>query len=237
MPARHRSGEAIYTAAGHDHTSLKPLFERLTTDGAVLEAIAVDMGTGYRKGIEMYAPKGVAVVYDRFHIIASMNRLIDEVRRSEQSRLEGEGKRVLKGGKYLLLYGEETLSAWPDKKTRLEALLAANETLHKVWLLKEDLRTFWRQESKEKAEIFLREWISGARTLGIRALTRIAVTIEAARDFILSWYDHRISTGLLEGLNNKIKILKRTAYGDRDLEFFGLRILFLHQRRFNLTGT
>lgn len=231
------TGEALYTATGHDHLSLKAFFERLTREGTTLEAIAVDMGTGYRKGIELYAPKGVAVVYDRFHIVASMNKVIDEVRRSEQGRLEGEGKRILKGSRYLLLYGEETLSAWPDKKTRLEALLAANATLHKVWLLKEDLRTFWQQESKAKAEIFLREWITGARALRIRALTRIAVTIEAARAFILTWYDHRISTGPLEGLNNKIKVLKRTAYGYRDLEFFGLRILFLHQTRFNLSGT
>jgi transposase len=231
------SGEALYTAAGHDHISLKAFFERLKREGATLEAIAVDMGTGYRKGIEMYAPKGVAVVYDRFHIVASMNKVIDEVRRSEQGRLEGEGKRVLKGSRYLLLYGEETLTAWPDKKTRLEALLVANETLHKVWLLKEDLRTFWQQESKEKAALFIREWINSARALGIRALTRIAVTIEAARDFILAWYDHRISTGPLEGLNNKIKVLKRTAYGYRNLVFFGLRILFLHQTRFNLSGT
>ena len=231
------TGEALYTAPGHDHTSLEAFFARLAAEGAVLEAIAVDMGTGYRKGIELYAPPGVAVVYDHFHVVAAMNKVIDEFRRTEQDRLEGEGKRVVKGGRYLLLYSPQTLEKFPEKQTRLEALLAANAILHKVWLLKEDLRTFWAQETKEKAAIFLRAWIDGARSLGNRALTRLAVTIEAARDRILAWYDHRISTGPLEGLTNKIKVLKRTAYGYRDLDFFGLRILFLHQTRFNLAGT
>lgn len=231
------TGEALYTAPGHDHTSLEGFFVRLAAEGATLEAIAVDMGTGYRKGIELYAPPGVAVVYDHFHVVAAMNKVIDEVRRGEQARLEGEGKRVLKGGRYLLLYGQDTLAQMPEKQVRLEALLAANATLHKVWLLKEDLRTFWAQENKEKAAVFLRQWIEGARSLGLRALTRLAVTIEAARDRILAWYDHPISTGPLEGLNNKIKVLKRTAYGYRDLDFFGLRILFLHKTQLNLSGT
>lgn len=142
------SGEALYTAEGHDHTSLEPFFKRLEAEGAKLEAIAVDMGTGYRKGIELYAPKDVAVIYDHFHIVSAMNAVISEVRRGEQNRLEGEGKRVLKGSRYLLLYGKETLADDPDKRTRLDALLAANEVLHKVWLLKEDLRTFWQQENK-----------------------------------------------------------------------------------------
>ena len=230
------TGEALYTAPGHDHTSLELFFTRLAAEGAKLEAIAVDMGSGYRKGIEMYAPKGVAVVYDHFHIVAAMNKVIDEVRREEQNRLEGEGKSVVKGGRYLLLYSQETLSTQPEKQTRLEALLAANATLHKVWLLKEDLRTFWSQESKDKAGRFLQTWIASARSLGLRSVNRMALTIEAARDYILSWYDHRISTGPLEGLNNKIKVLKRMAYGYRDLVFFGLRILFLHQTTFNLSG-
>ncbi|MBK6580273.1 MAG: ISL3 family transposase [Sandaracinaceae bacterium] len=230
------SGEALYTAEGHDHTSLEPFFKRLEAEGAKLEAIAVDMGTGYRKGIELYAPKDVAVIYDHFHIVSAMNAVISEVRRGEQNRLEGEGKRVLKGSRYLLLYGKETLADDPDKRTRLDALLAANEVLHKVWLLKEDLRTFWQQENKETAAAFVQAWILSARALGVRAVSRIARTIEAARTYILSWYDHPITTGPLEGLNNKIKVLKRTAYGYRDIDFFGLRILFLHQTKFNLTG-
>lgn len=228
------TGEAIYTAPGHDHTSLEKLFERLKKEGAKLEAIAVDMGSGYRKGIEMYAPEGVAVVYDHFHIVAGMNKVVNEVRRSEQSRLEAEGKQVLKGSRYLLLQGQESLDE--ARKIRLDALLTANETLHRVWLLKEDLRTFWQQEDKETAARFLRAWLASARSVGLRVVSRFARTIEAARDFILSWYDHPITTGPLEGLNNKIKVLKRVAYGYRDLDFFSLRILFLHQTQFNLSG-
>jgi transposase len=231
------TGRVLYAAEGNDQESLKPFFLRLRRARAKLEAIAVDMGAGYRKAIREYAPAGVAVVHDRYHVVAAMNEVVDQVRREEQNRLDGEGKNVVKGSRYLLLRGSERLAEMPDKKARLDELLALNETLHKVYLLKEDVRLFWSRESRKAAEEFIANWTSEAKALGNRHVTRFAKTIERRIDAILAWYDHPITTGPLEGLNNKIKVLKRVAYGYRDLEFFKLRVLFLHDTEFRLART
>ncbi|MCP4680415.1 MAG: transposase [Deltaproteobacteria bacterium] len=125
----------------------------------------------------------------------------------------------------------------PEKVPRLEKLLAANETLHKVYLLKEDLRLFfWNQPTKDNARDFIEDWIEEAKSLELKPLTTFAKTVESKIDRILSWYDHPITTGPLEGLNNKIKVLKRMAYGYRDNEFFILRLLFLHETKVEMAG-
>ena len=229
------SGQVLFSAEGRDHTCLKPFFDNLAEAGAKLEAIAVDMSGAYGKALELYAP-GIPVVFDRFHVVARMNEGLDEFRRSEQNRLEAEGKRTLKGARYLLLRSKENLEMLPDKKARLDQLLAANEPLHKAYLLKEDLRLFWAQPDKGKASAFIDVWLQSARSIGSKIIDTIANTIEHHRDRILSWYDHHLSSGPLEGLNNKIKVLKRKAYGYRDMTFFLLRVLFIHEPGFRLSG-
>jgi transposase len=230
------TGHVLYTAEGNDHTSLEAFFKRLRRTGAKLQAIAVDMSAAYLKGIRLYGPKDVSVVHDRYHVVANMNKVVDEVRRSEQNRLEDEGKKLINGSRYLLLRGKEKLAEMPEKQSRLDALLAVNETLNKAYMLKEDLRQFWSQDSKDAARIFIEQWIVEAKATTIGPVLRFAKTVETRIDYILSWYDHRITTGPLEGLNNKIKVLKRVAYGYRDMEFFSLRILFLHESTHQLTG-
>ena len=230
------SGRVLYWAEGKDHTALRAFFQRLRRSGAKLEAIAVDMSGAYLKAVRLYAPKGVRLVHDRYHVVAEMNGVIDKIRREEQNRLNDEGKKAIKGGRYLLLYASEKLDEQPEKKARLDKLLEANELLHKVYLMKEDLRLFWSQGTKKKAEKFMRRWCKEARGLGNKHTTRIANTILRRFHAILAWYDYPITTGPLEGINNKVKVLKRVAYGYRDNEFFGLRLLFIHEARFRLAG-
>jgi len=233
------TGQVLYAAEGRDKKSLEPFFRRLRNARTKLEAVAVDMSEAYLNAVRDYWPKEVAVVHDHYHIVSNMNGVIDKVRRLEQKRLEDKGERkVLKGSRYLFLYARETLERKkPEKIARLDELLAANETLHKVYLLKEDLRlSFWSQKSKAEARTFVESWIAEAKSLDIAPLTTFAETVESRIDCILAWYDHPITTGPLEGTNNKIKVLKRVAYGYRDLEFFMLRLLFLHETKVEMAG-
>jgi len=230
------SGEVLYVAEGRDYPCLKPFFDRIRRAGAKLQTIAVDMWGGYRKAIELYAPAGVAVIHDAYHIVRDMNDVLDRIRRQEQRRLTKKGKRVLFGARYLLLQGREEISQEPDRCAELDELLDAKKLLHKAYLLKEELRLFWRQPSKDAAATYIRNWLQEAWGLKCPPLTRIANAIDSRIDRILSWYDHPISTGPLEGLNNKIKVLKRVAYGYRDFEFFRLRVLFIHEAKSKMTG-
>lgn len=231
------TGRVVYVEEGKDHESLQGFFRKLKRAGADLDAIAVDMSTGYRKAIRKYAPEDVDVVHDKYHLVASMNDTIDAIRRQEQRRLEGEDKRVLKGTRYLLLYGEEKLDEKsPDKIARLERVLEANELLQKAYVLKEQFRRFWDQPTKRAAKLFLSNWMLEALCVGNQHLTKMAKRVFRHLDRILAWYDHEISTGPLEGMNNKIKTLQRQAFGFRDDEFFELQILSLHEKERRLIG-
>jgi transposase len=145
---------------------------------------------------------------------------------------------VLKGTRWLLLKNAENLDSDPKKKEkeRLDRALELNAPLAKAYYLKDELRQFWQQESKEKAEQWLNQWIATARASKVPMLMKMANTIQGHRFGLLNWYDYPISTGPLEGTNNKIKTMQRQAYGFRDHEFFKLKILALHETRYALVG-
>jgi transposase len=230
------TGEVLYAAEGKGKEALKAFFQRLRRAGAKLKAVVMDMSEAYLAAVKEYWPHRVAIVHDHYHIVANMNAVLDEIRRDEQNRLEGEGKQLIKGSRYLLLRASENLAQLPEKQARLDALLAVNATLHKAYLLKEDLRLFWKQPTKPEAKVFIKTWIAEALAMGNRHMTRFAKTVASRMRSILAWYRHPITSGPLEGLNNKIKVMKRMAYGYRDMTFFALRILFIHETKMELTG-
>lgn len=237
------TGDVLFTALGNDHKALKPFFDKLKRARAKLRAIAVDMAGGYAKAIKLYAPKDVTVVFDKFHVVALMNRVVDEVRRAEQRRLEDDERKVLKGARFLLLYGIETLMARDidqplvvPRLERLDALLEANQTLYEVYILKEELRWLWSHPTKQAAAQALDRWIADAQQVDQPELSRFADTLDKHREGILAYYDEPITTGPLEGLNAKLKLLKRIAYGYRDTDFFQLRILFIHDLETKVVG-
>ena len=116
-------------------------------------------------------------------------------------------------------------------KTRLDNALAMNEPLSKAYYLKEQLKEIWSQISKEEAETVIDDWVKQARESKIPQLMRMAATLLAHRRGIQAWYDSRISTGKVEGINNKIKVMKRNAYGFRDDRYFTLWLYALHDCR------
>ena len=111
-----------------------------------------------------------------------------------------------------------------------------NEPLASAYYLKEDLRQIWQQKNKATARLVLEDWLRRAEASGIRMLQQFARTLEEHRVGILAYYDYAISTGPLEGTNNKIQTMKRQAYGFRDHEFFKLKIMAIHQTKYALVG-
>ncbi len=114
--------------------------------------------------------------------------------------------------------------------------LKLNEPLAMAYYLKDELNEIWEQEDQETAEALLMDWITYAESSGIRMLQQFARTLRFHARGILAYYDYPISTGPLEGTNNKIKTMKRQAYGFRDQEFFKLKILGIHETRYALVG-
>ena len=145
-------------------------------------------------------------------------------------------KKVLKGTRWLLLKAAENLDEERDEKTKLEEALALNKSLAVAYYLKEELRQFWEQPGKKCATLFLDGWLKRAESSGIKMLQQMAQTLAAHRSGLLAYYDFMITSGPMEGTNNKIKTMKRQAYGFRDKEFFKLKILAIHETKYELVG-
>jgi len=228
------SGRVLWVGKGRGKEALEGFWRRLRRSGAQIEAVACDMSGAYWSAINEHLP-GAAIVFDHFHIIKLANEKIDEIRRGLQRTLELDGQKFIKGTRYLLLYGKENLP--PEKRPKLEEALAYNEPLSKAYYLKEELRQLWSQPGKDAALKHLQDWILKAYATGIQPLKKLAKTLLTHARQILSYFDHPISSGIMEGINNKIGRLTRMAYGYRDIDFLHLRIYALHESKDILTGT
>jgi transposase len=230
------SGAVVFVGDGKGADALKPFWKRLRPSGAKIEAVAMDMSGAYQAAARANLPKAV-IVFDRFHVVKLFNDKLSELRRAlYREATDVQHKEVLKGTRWLLLKNPENLDEEKDERRRLEEALKLNEPLAKAYYLKDDLRRFWEQPGKHFATTFLDGWIRRAIASGIKVLQQMAKTLAAHRSGLLAYYDAMISSGPLEGTNNKIKTMKRRAYGFRDREFFKLKILAIHETRYELVG-
>jgi transposase len=230
------TGAVVFVGDGKGVEALKPFWKRLYASGAFVEAVAMDMGPAYVAAVQDALPKA-QIVFDRFHVVKLLGDKLSDLRRQVQREAEEKlHKQVLKGTRWLLLKNPERLNDERNERERLEEALRINKPLATAYYLKEELRRFWAQASKAEARRFLRDWIRRAWGSGIPVLATFARTLASHRQGLLAWYDHPISTGPLEGTNNKIKTLQRRAYGFRDHAFFKLEILGLHETKYALVG-
>ncbi len=230
------SGAVVFVGDGKGADALKPFWKRLRPSKAQIEAVAMDRSGAYQAAVRAHLPKAV-IVFDRFHVVKLFNDKLSDLRRAlYREATEVQHKDVLKGTRWLLLKNAANLDPKTDEKSRLKEALKLNEPLATASYLKEDLRRFWEQPGKRFATTFLDGWIRRAEASGIRILQQMAKTLAAHRSGLLAYYDVMISSGPLEGTNNKIKTMKRQAYGFRDREFFKLKILAIHETKYALVG-
>ena len=222
------TGEILHAHRGRDAGSLVPFFWKLKRRGGRPLAVAMDMSEAYANAVREVFGATVDIVHDPYHVVVLANRAIDETRRTMVRQLQGKERKLLKGTRYLLLRGLENLGE--DALDQLAHLMEINEPLYQAYLLKEELRLFWNLPGSQAGDAFLNAWTEQARAIGNDQFTRLAQTLDDHRPGLLAYFRHRISTGPLEGLNNKIKVLKRIAYGFRDLDYFKLRLFFLHEQ-------
>lgn len=146
---------------------------------------------------------------------------------------------MLKETCWLILKRSENLdenAKGGDEHKRLQAAFNFNASLATAYYLKEELPLIFEEPNKAAAGRYLDDWAARAHASGIRVLKTFANTLLGYRSGVLAWFDHAISSGPMEGTNNKIKTMKRQAYGYRDLEYFKLRILLLHTTTYKLIG-
>jgi transposase len=230
------SGAVVFVGDGKGADALKPFWKRLRPSRAKIEAVAMDMSAAYRSAVSTHLSQA-KIVFDHFHVVKLFNEKLSELRRAlYREATEVMHKQVLKGTRWLLLKNPENLDATKNEKRKLEEALALNKPLAAAYYMKEDLRRFWEQPGKRFATTFLDGWIRRAEASGIKILKQMGKTLAAHRSGLLTYYDAMITSGPMEGTNNKIKTMKRQAYGFRDQKFFKLKILAIHETKYALVG-
>ena len=217
----YETGRVVCMGHGRSKETLTGFFSGMTEQQRkTLEAIAIDMHAPYIKAIEEAAPQA-EIVFDLYHVMAAYGRLIDKVRRSEYAKASAEEKEVFKGARYLLL---KRRLGKPEHQEHLNRLLELNETLSRVYILRDQLRQIWQHHERFWASWALEDWCRLARAVGHPELDRFAATLQKHRRGILSHCEYPMHTGCLEGINNKSKVIKRKAYGYHDHRYFTLKV-------------
>jgi transposase len=193
-------------------------------ESARIRLAVMDMWKPFRTATAAHAPKA-AILFDKFHVMRHLGAALDTVRKSEYARLSGRDRRYIKGQKYTLLSRRENLTV--DGKKALKALLAANKRLNTAYLLKESFGQLWDYEREAWARRFFENWRSSLKWQRLKPYEKFAALIERHWDGIAAYCqpENKVSLGFVEGLNNKIRVIQRRAYGLKNEEYFRLKVL------------
>ncbi len=219
-------GRAIWFG-GEDRSeeSMKQFYTWLGENKANRIRLAVmDMWKPFRNATVTQAPQA-AILFDKFHIMRHLGAALDTVRKAEYRRLGGKDRRYIKGQKYTLLSRRENLSL--EGKQALRALLAANKRLHTAYLLRESFGQLWSYQREGWARRFFENWRASLKWQRLKPYEKFAEMIDRHWDGIAAYCkpENKVSLGFVEGLNNKIRVIQRRAYGLRDEEYLRLKIL------------
>jgi transposase len=207
--------QVLWLGLGRGRADVRPFFELLGPAGrAGLQAVAMDMNAGYAEEVKAQCPQA-DIVYDLFHVIAKYGRqVIDRVRvdQANQLRHDKPARKLVKSSRWLLARNPENVTR-PEDQVRLRELLDANKALFTVYVMKDDLKALWDYRHSGYAERFWKQWYSRAMHSRIEPLKTFARGLKSYLPGILSHCRWPLGTNLVEGINNKIKVIKRMAYG------------------------
>ena len=227
------TGRIIHAVKGRKEEAIRPFLKQLAKKARRLRGIAIDMSAAYARSIKLHLP-AVEIIFDRFHVTKLLTNAVDNVRRAEYAKCKNKGISVLKGQRFLLLRNFADLDT--AQQSSLKQLLEINQSLAIAHSMKEQFRSFWGCQSRQEGVRFLVLWIVAALDSGVALLVKTARTLLYRAKGLLSYFNHKIDNGKAEGINNKIKVLKRQAYGFRDQEYFKLRLYHLHKQECRLVG-
>jgi transposase len=189
-----------------------------------IKLAVMDMWKAFRNSTAKNAPQA-GILFDKFHVVRHLNEALDKVRKREYARLTGRSREYIKGQKYMLLSRWEHLNS--DGRESLKKLLKANKRLHTAYLLKESFGQLWGYKREGWARRFFENWLCALKWQRLKPYEEFAKMIDRHWDGIAAFcqLENKVSLGFVEGLNNKIRVIQRRAYGLRDEEYLRLKVL------------
>lgn len=217
-----QTGELLHMAEGKKKASLQSFFDKLSQEQKKrIVAVGMDRAGAYREVVKAELPDA-DIVFDKFHLIANYHAVIDEVRRAEWRKASAEHKSVIKGQRYNLF--RNPWNRTPAQSQSLMALLHINENLAVAYILKDALRKLWTYKRRKWAAKYLARWVRWAAVSGVAALRKFGRSLLRAKEEVLNYCKHRITTGRLEGFNNTVSRLIHRACGMRDMDYLFLKL-------------
>jgi transposase len=215
-----------YVGDGREEASLDAFWQSLTAEQlAGVQAVAMDMWEPYyHSTMRHVADAATKIVYDPFHLVKHMNEAVNQVRRQEHRRLQAQGDDVLKGTRSLWLYGIENVPE--HRAAAFDQIKFLNLATSRAWVLKEVLRSFWLQPTLKAAARYFERWYSWAIRSRLEPVKKVARMCRRHLANLLTYFEHRLTNGPIEGLNNRIQGLVKKAFGYRNRERFKRDILF-----------
>jgi transposase len=189
-----------------------------------IELAVMDMWKAFRNSTKEHAPDA-RIIFDKFHVLNHLSKALDEVRRQEYKRVNDKERKFIKGQRYTLLSHQANLDT--DGRRSLKLLLKANSRLHRAYILKESFGQLWDYSYPASALKFFKNWKSQLRWQRLKPFKKFATMIEKHWDGIISYChpNNKVSLGFMEGLNNKIRVIQRRAYGIKSDEYLRLKVL------------
>lgn len=184
----------------------------------------MDMWKPFRHSTQAHAPQA-AILFDKFHVLRHLGDALDKIRKAEYARVTGNQRKFIKGQKYVLLSHRQNLSS--EAKRNLKLLLKANKRLNTAYILRESFDQLWSYNSEAWARKFFDNWKAQLRWQRLEPYEKFADLIERHWDGIATYCkpENKVALGFVEGLNNKIRVIQRRAYGLRDEEYLKLKVL------------
>ena len=216
------TGRVVWMGSNRDKKTLDKFFGIMSKkQKEAIEAVAMDMWEPFINRVRYHCPKA-KIVFDFFHLVQGFGRVIDKVRRDEYKKATEQQRKVIKGSRYLLLKNEDNLTE--KQKDRLDAILKLNSNLNILYVLKDQLKMLYYYSDREKVKTTLDDWCKMAGQIDHPAVNRFIKRLRFFEYGILDHADYPIGTSELEGINNKIKVIKRKAYGFHDPRYFALKV-------------
>lgn len=217
------TGRVVWMGEGRSKETLDAFFAGMSAEQKQgIQAVAMDMWEPFINRVQHHCPQA-QIVFDLFHLVKAFGEVIDEVRRDEvRKAVTHEDRQYIKGSRYVLLKNRQNLR--PQERVRLRELLAANARISAVYMLKDQLKMIYHYRSRAWAKKALDQWCERAKEVDHPMMRRFIGRLRFFEYGILNHCDHAVGTSRLEGVNNKIKVIKRRAYGFHDPEYFALKV-------------
>lgn len=221
----HETKRVVWASEGHGAEVLRRFFKELGPEGcSKIATVTLDLAAGFTKAVREGLPNAV-ISYDCFHVQALAGAAVDEVRRTEvRNAQEPEGARAIKRSRFALLRSSWNLTR--RDKEKLSTIQATNQRLYRAYLLKESLRDALGELDPERAIGQVREWLSWASRSALKPFVRTARTIRKHIAGVATYLASRMTNGFTEGVNNKLRVVARRAYGFHSAEAL-IAMLFL----------